>query len=671
MTTTDKPEPEYVELAAAPEVEYAEPAEVEFVEEEQPRSGRLRFRRAYVAASLIVLLAILLVAGYSQRDQLGEWAKANTTLEQRHNLQAFWNQVQGETPETADMQPIAYNGMNPYGINVFLDQEVDERNKRLSLQLIKDAGFGWIKQQFAWNDIETPAKGEYRDPKYNNQNTWTKYDQIVDLSQEYGLGLIVRLDFPPEWARSTGNPAAASVQDYPPANFEDYGDFVYAVVSRYKGRVKYYQLWNEPNLAIEWGGNKPDAKAFVRLLQIGYTRAKEADPDAVILAPALAPTLLPSGSPEGIDDLTFLQQMYDAGAKDYFDIMSANNYGLWTSAGDRLAAADQTNFSRPELLREIMVRNGDGGKSIWISETGWPALPPDYEARCLRLLGELATTLPHADKSECSAPPIYGNVPPQQQAAWTVQAFERVQQEWPWLGVMNLWHLRLVHDVNQYQQRYYFGILSDKFVPLPTYKAVKALATGPAIIERGYYQEYDWAIYYGDAPPAKTAAGSQLPDGRRGWIGGGWYAVKDTRAVLGALMQSDKRGDSFSFSWRGTDLDLVVATGPQSGIAQVEIDGTRAYATELPGGTINLYSPTPAYRVRIPVARGLPDTVHTIRVVSIDRDSHSGGYRISLDGVVVNRQLSTIRGEAFALTIILLGGLLILTLFVRRRVRRT
>src|SRR5436190_2241547 len=80
-------------------------------------------------------------------------------------------------------------------------------------------------------------------------------------------------------------------QATPQPRFADYGDFVDAVVTRYRGRVHYYQLWNEPNLGVEWGMQPVDAVAATELLRVGYARAKTADPGAVVIAPALAPTI--------------------------------------------------------------------------------------------------------------------------------------------------------------------------------------------------------------------------------------------------------------------------------------------------------------------------------------------------------------------------------------------
>ena len=220
----------------------------------------------------------------------------------KNNLVAVYSDLTAPWISTADLEPVAHTDSNPYGINVFLEQEVEEAKIRRSLEMVRDAGFKWVKQEVLWYEIEQPAKGQYYDQKNNVPDTWAKYDRIVDLCQEYGLNLIARLDTSPEWAR-LGKPKLQT----PPDNFDDYGDFVYNIVSRYKGKVKYFQIWNEPNWSFEWGDRPVNAQEYVRLLKIGYLRAKEANPDAVILVAALAPTI--DYSPQAINDLLFLQQM--------------------------------------------------------------------------------------------------------------------------------------------------------------------------------------------------------------------------------------------------------------------------------------------------------------------------------------------------------------------------
>src|ERR671918_154426 len=86
--------------------------------------------------------------------------------------------------------------VNPWGTNTFLHKEVETWKKQQTFKMIQEAGIGWVKQQFPWEELEQPRKGEFFDRKYN-QNTWDKFDEIVKLAESAGVKLIARLDRPP------------------------------------------------------------------------------------------------------------------------------------------------------------------------------------------------------------------------------------------------------------------------------------------------------------------------------------------------------------------------------------------------------------------------------------------------------------------------------------------
>ncbi|MDP2954748.1 MAG: hypothetical protein Q8O76_15700, partial [Chloroflexota bacterium] len=348
--------------------------------------------------------------------------------------------------------------------------------------------------------------------------------RIVELAQEYGLEIIARLDNPPAWSRARGNEIGTFA---PPDDLDDFGDFVYAVVSRYRGRIKYYQIWNEPNIYPEWGEQPVDPIAYTQLLKVGYTRAKEADPEAVIISAGLAPTT--EMGPKNLSDLVFLQKMYDAGAKGYFDIMSVQGYGLWTGPDDRRTDPSRTNFSRPRLIREIMVRNGDEDKPIWAGEVGWNALPEGFPGTA-----------------------VYGRVSEELQAQYTVRAYERAQEEWPWMGVISYWFFKRADNREKDQPFYYFRLVEPDFTPHPVYWALKELATNQPVVGVGYKQEDHWALAY---------------DGL-------WEVEFDESASLGAYRVGFPE-DTLSFTFRGTDLSLVVVKDERSGILEAVVDGQK------------------------------------------------------------------------------------------------
>jgi hypothetical protein len=378
-----------------------------------------------------ILLVALIAAAVAWRDG-----------EARDTIIAVWSRLTARTVYTADDQVAPAPDAGVVGVNTFLEQEVEPASRRRAIQMAHDAGFGAIRQQFPWAEIEPDTKGVYWDARWQ-QDSWAKYDDIVSLANDYGLDVLARLDTSPTWARP-GNPWPAT----PPTTLADYGDYVAAVVGRYTGRERYFQLWNEPNLASEWGEQPVDAAAFTALLAEGYRRAKAANPDAVIVAPALAPTVEESLWAQS--DLDFLAAMYDAGAGAYFDVLSVQAYGLRDGPDDRRLGRDRVNFSRPLLIRELMVRRGDAAKPVWAAELGWNALPDGFPG-----------------------PAVYGRVTEAQQARYTVRAIERARAEWPWLQRSFVWYLKRADASRRDEAWYYFRLLEPDFTPLPVYTALR------------------------------------------------------------------------------------------------------------------------------------------------------------------------------------------------------
>ncbi|MCL6615242.1 MAG: hypothetical protein K6U03_11635, partial [Firmicutes bacterium] len=135
--------------------------------------------------------------------------------------------------------------------------------------------------------------------------------------------------------------------------FDDYGDFIYTIVSRYKGKVEHFQIWNEPNIWPEWGDQPVDPAGYVDLLKIAYTRAKEANPAVRIMSAPLAITL--EKNQRNLSELEYLDQMYKLGAAKYFDILTANAYGMDRSPDDP-PNENVLNFQRVLLTRKVMER---------------------------------------------------------------------------------------------------------------------------------------------------------------------------------------------------------------------------------------------------------------------------------------------------------------------------
>jgi hypothetical protein len=558
-------------------------------------------KRFYVALAIVILLAVgAFLARDTVHQLLADWTGEEDLQYQIRGLGYLAVSAFQPTPNTADFAPIQYADVDPFGVNTFLEQEVEEAKIRQSLQMIHDAGFHWIRQEFPWEDIEEPGKGQYWDYKYNH-STWDKYDLLVKLAPEYDIQIIARLDHPPAWTRHDGR---ARGDFAPPDNYDDYGDFVATVVNRYKGKIKFYQLWNEPNIYPEWGNQPVNAADYVRLLKIGYTRAKQADPNVVIISAGLAQTT--EQGPKNVSDLTFLQQMYDAGARNYFDILAVQDYGLFTGPGDRRVDPQRTNFSRPILIRQIMVKNGDADKAIWAMEVGWNAVPLGMDAP-------------------------FGRVTEQQQARYAVQAYERAQNEWPWMGGMMYWFWKRAYDTERSQPMYYFRMLNPDFTPRPVYAAMKDYIAQARMVTPGFRSTSDWAM---------------------DWHGA-WQTRQDAQAYFGEY-KVGQAGDSLSFAFSGTDLDLVALQNPYGGAVRVQID-------DRPAHEIELWHTDPEAGGRIALARDLDDGEHLVSITVTRAPAAINGFIIQRGNTWWVRRV---------LVVGVLGGLVVALIVVWKRRNR-
>ncbi|HET6319932.1 MAG TPA: hypothetical protein VFG86_26025, partial [Chloroflexota bacterium] len=282
------------------------------------------------------------------------------------------------------------------------------------------------------------------DPNFGD-STWTKYDDVVARARGLGMNVVLRLDTSPRWALPPGAPDGLS----PPLREEDYWDFVQQAAERYRGQVQAYQVWNEPNLSIEWGGRPPDPAGYARLLAGAAERIHRADPDAQVVMAALAPTL--TQNDKALNELIYLQRLYEAGGADSFDVLAIQAYGLRGGPDDPRIDPDDVTFSRPLLVRDVMVRNGDTATPVWATEMGWNVNPPDLvEQR-------------------------FGRVTPTLQARYTVRAFERVH-EWPWLKVGYVWFWKRADERNQEQDWAWFRLADPDFTLQPVYYALRDYA---------------------------------------------------------------------------------------------------------------------------------------------------------------------------------------------------
>jgi hypothetical protein len=310
-----------------------------------------------------------------------------------------------------------------------LTDEVEEWKIQHSLQMAREMGATTIVEFFPWAYIES-EEGHYG---------WEHSDLIVDHARIQGLDVIARLGMVPEWAQPEPDPEKDfySLNYLTPDYYASFAEFVEAFAGHYQGKINKIIIWNEPNLSFEWGYQPVDPQNYIDLLKVVAAAARKGNPEITILAGALSPTLEPVGSQFGMNDLDYLSALYEGGAQEYFDALAVHSYGLERPALDP-PSPDVLNFRRIELVRQIMIENGDSAKPIYITESGWNDHP-----RWSR------------------------GVKPAQRISNTIDSLKFTEQNWPWVNNLCLWVLRYPAPFHSYPDN--FALVGPDFMPRPIY----------------------------------------------------------------------------------------------------------------------------------------------------------------------------------------------------------
>lgn len=237
---------------------------------------------------------------------------------------------------------------SPFGVLEFLSWRHPWNNFKYSkkedlirvVELMKEAGVGFVRMDFLWEDLE-PEPG-----KFNFEN----YDYIVSLLDENNIKILGLLNYSTDWASSSGK------WNSPPKENALFVNYATRVIERYKDKIKYWEVWNEPDSSIYW--NPQDClKGYCLLLKDVYLAAKQIDPECKILNGGIA------------NGIASINHLYDNGAKDYFDILNIHIFENPQNINSKAAVA-----TYPKLAYKIMSRNGDSDKKIWVTEIGCPGV---------------------------------------------------------------------------------------------------------------------------------------------------------------------------------------------------------------------------------------------------------------------------------------------------------
>lgn len=228
-------------------------------------------------------------------------------------------------------------------------------DRDFELQKYKDLGGINVRNDYLWEWIE-PVQGTF-----NFEAVATG----VDLVLESGGTVTAILDYGVAWAMSDGFPSSID-----PAV---YGDFAGAMASNFCGKIKNFEVWNEPNGDNFWRP-EPDPAHYALLLKAAYEEIKLACPEALVLVGGQANLDAGAG-------WLFLQDMKKSlpDVCDYFDVLAIHPYTydqLWPPESDLRGEGLYVypgQSAATDLARQTLVDWGCPDRPIHYTEMGWPS----------------------------------------------------------------------------------------------------------------------------------------------------------------------------------------------------------------------------------------------------------------------------------------------------------
>jgi hypothetical protein len=241
-------------------------------------------------------------------------------------------------------------GFSMYGD--FIGQPVSVINA--NLDRAQAVGATWVRVPFNWSTLEMHGKGQYN---------WTPADNVANAAAARGLKILADVAYTPSWAR-----AAGTVSTNPPTKMSDYSDFLKAAVAHYAPLgVHAWEIWNEPNITAMWAP-KPSIPLYTSMLKVAYPAIKLVDPSATVVTGGFSPGYDATDGSQYLP-LTFLKGIYANGGKGFFDAVGHHpeNFPYPVTK-----VASWNAFQQSNDLYAYMSSMGDGSKTIWGTEFGYP-----------------------------------------------------------------------------------------------------------------------------------------------------------------------------------------------------------------------------------------------------------------------------------------------------------
>ncbi len=233
---------------------------------------------------------------------------------------------------------------NSYGQDILFHNDAD---------YLRDINVRFTRNQtaFAWLTVE-PQKGKFN---------WLATDEYVKRCKDSGIECLAVLGKWPRWAaqepteeeKETMNTFNESFASWKPKDINEWREYVYQTVSRYKDDVKYWEIINEVNFkapynAASFTGTNEE---YAELLRVAYEAAKEADPNCFVLTSGFSAPIPGSTQVDTELPMMLTKSEYSEGYFDIYNIHGYNGTAVWE---DEIASLRENHPDAEVWMSEFM-----------------------------------------------------------------------------------------------------------------------------------------------------------------------------------------------------------------------------------------------------------------------------------------------------------------------------
>ncbi|HWP17909.1 MAG TPA: glycosyl hydrolase [Burkholderiaceae bacterium] len=298
----------------------------------------------------------------------------------------------GAVPGTVRIEPVTL-GATVWADDLSISEVLHNRMAPYSTQPVPSRLFGLHLIQLGSHST-WPGLGQGMVRLWNTGTTWRdleptndawdftrgagkRLDMYVDhvRRNDPAASILYTLGQTPQWASRTPDvqglygPGSSGM----PASLEDWRDYVRTLARRYAGRIRYWELWNEPDYQPLFNGTPRD---MVEMARVAREELLAADPQNKLVSPGLT-------AGQGVP---WLNDFLAAGGGAYVDIIGFHWY--FNTAPESLSA-------KIDNVRTLMAQYGVGDKELWNTEGG---------AGCDALIYECSSFVPTAAQHRSVTP---------------------------------------------------------------------------------------------------------------------------------------------------------------------------------------------------------------------------------------------------------------------------